>query len=58
MHWKAGQAMKLPPDWLKELHLLTWRFAHLGFGPDLCGMTVTELAALYCYLSRLAAGAR
>jgi hypothetical protein len=50
--------MKLPPDWLKELELLAWRFAHLGFGPDLAGMTLTELAALYWLLSRLGMGAR
>lgn len=50
--------MKLPRDWLKELELLVWRFAHLGIGPDLAGMTVTELAALYAHLSRLAAVAR
>lgn len=50
--------MKLPPDWLKELELLAWRFAHLGIGPDLAGMTAAELAAVYAYLVRLAAGGR
>jgi hypothetical protein len=47
--------MKLTRDRLKELELLAWRFAHLGIGPDLAGMTFCELAALYAYLSRLAA---
>lgn len=47
--------MKLPTDWLKELEILVWRFAHLGIGPDLAGMSLTELAALYAYLARLAA---
>ena len=58
MRWNGGQAMKLPPDWLKELELLAWRFAHLGIGPDLAGMTAAELAAVYAYLVRLAAVAR
>lgn len=48
--------MKLPADWLKELELLAWRFAHLGIGPDLAGMTLAELAGLYAYLSALAHG--
>lgn len=56
--WKGGAAMKLPSDWIKELELLAWRFTHLGFGPDMAGMTVVELAGLYCYLSKLAAGGR
>ena len=47
--------MKRAPDWLKELELLAWRFAHLGIGPDLAGMTLCELAGLHAYLSRLAA---
>ena len=46
--------MKMPSDWLKELELLAWRFTHLGFSPDLSGMTAIELAGLYCYLLRLA----
>ena len=45
--------MKQPSDWLKELELLAWRFSHLGFGPDLAGMTMTELVGLHAYLSRL-----
>jgi hypothetical protein len=49
--------VKLPRDWLKELELLVWRFAHLGIGPDLAGMTTSELAALYAYLARLAKAA-
>jgi hypothetical protein len=47
-------AMKRNTDWLKELEVLAWRFAHLGFGPDLAGMTIVELAGLHAYLSRLA----
>lgn len=47
--------MKRPSDWLKELDILAWRFAHLGISADLAGMTVCELAGLYSYLSRLAA---
>ncbi len=50
--------MKLPRDWLNELELLTWRFAHLGIGPDLAGMTCSELVGLYFYLARLAASGR
>ena len=50
--------MKLPRDWLKELELLAWRFAHLGFGPDLAAMSVCELAGLYAFLTGLAAGGR
>lgn len=46
--------MKLPSDWRKDLELLAWRFAHLGFGPDMAGMTTLELAGLYVYLRRLA----
>lgn len=56
MHWKAGHAMNLPNDWMKELEMLTWRFAHLGIGPDLTSMTMIELTGLYCYLARLAGG--
>lgn len=41
-------------DWLKELEMLAWRFSWLGFGPDLAGMTMMELAALHTYLTRLA----
>lgn len=54
MFWKAGHSMKLPSDWRKDLELLAWRFAYLGFGPDLAGMTTLELAGLYVYLKRLA----
>lgn len=50
--------MTRPSDWLKELELLAWRFSYLGFGPDLAGMTMIELAGLYAYLSRLTASAR
>lgn len=50
--------MKLPSDWIKELELLAWRFSYLGFGPDLAGMTSTELTGLYRYLSHLAEAAR
>jgi hypothetical protein len=57
MRWRTGAAVKLPRDWLKELELLVWRFAHLGIGPDLAGMTTSELAALYAYLARLAKAA-
>lgn len=49
--------MRRPDDWLKALELLAWRFAGLGFGPDLACMTTTALAALYARLTRLAAGA-
>ncbi|MDR6537289.1 hypothetical protein [Variovorax soli] len=45
--------MKLPRDWLKELELLTWRFAGMGITPDLASMTMVELAGLYLYLRRL-----
>ena len=45
--------MKQPRDWLKELEPLAWRYAELGFGPDLAGMTPIELVALYGYLKRL-----
>lgn len=50
--------MNLPSDWIKGLELLAWRFSYLGFGPDMAGMTASELTGLYCYLSRLAATAR
>lgn len=46
--------MKLPSDWRTDLELLAWRFAHLGFGPDLAGMPILEIAGLYVYLRRLA----
>ena len=45
--------MKQPRDWLKELEPLAWRYAELGFGHDLTGTTLIELAALYDYLKRL-----
>jgi hypothetical protein len=47
--------MKLAREWLQELELLPWRFAHLGFGPDLAGMSACELVGLYTYLARLIA---
>ena len=50
--------MKLPNDWMKELEMLTWRFSHLGIGPDLAGMTMIELTGLYSYLARLASDGR
>ena len=50
--------MKPPSHWLEELEQLAWRFSYLGFGPDLAGMTLVELAGLYSYLSRLVATAR
>jgi hypothetical protein len=50
--------MQLPNDWLKDLELLVWRFSHLGFSPDLMGMTAIELAGLYSYLVRLADAGR
>lgn len=50
--------MKLPKDWMKELEMLAWRFSHLGFGPDLAGMTMIELTGLYCYLAKLASCGR
>ena len=50
--------MKQPLDWLKELELLAWRFAHLGIGPDLSGMTLHELLGLHVYLTRLALAGR
>ena len=50
--------MKLPLDWLKELEVLAWRFAHLGIGPDLAGMTLQELVGLHAYLARLALAGR
>jgi hypothetical protein len=50
--------MKLPPNWLVQLELLPWRFSFLGIGPDLAGMSVCELAGLFAYLARHAAGGR
>jgi hypothetical protein len=50
--------MPCPHDWLKELKLLAWRFSGLGFGPDLGGMAIIELAGLHAYLVRLATDAR
>ncbi len=50
--------MRLPNDWLNDLELLAWRFSHLGFSPDLAGMTAIELEGLYRYLARLADVAR
>lgn len=47
-----------PPDWLKELEVLVWRFAHLGIGPDITGMALVELAGLHAYLARLAGAAQ
>jgi len=32
-------------------------FSHLGVSADMAGMTVIELWALYCFLSRLDGGA-
>ena len=46
--------MKLVSDWLKDLRLWTWHFAHIGFGVDLFSMAAVELVALYGFISRLA----
>jgi hypothetical protein len=46
--------MKVPSNWIDELEMLAWRFAHLGIGPEVGGLLALELAGLYAYLMRLA----
>jgi hypothetical protein len=45
------------PTWLERLEWLAVRFSHLGVTADMAGMTMIELWALYCFLSRLDGGA-
>lgn len=40
-------------DWLERLHGLAYRFERLGVTPDLAGMSLCELWALYAFLRRL-----
>ena len=41
-------------DWLQHLQTLVARFSHLGIDADIDALSLCELWALYCYLSRLA----
>ncbi|MDD2722186.1 MAG: hypothetical protein PHH47_12860 [Gallionella sp.] len=41
-------------DWLDDLQTLAARFTGLGINPDLAGLSVIELWALYRFLTRLA----
>lgn len=45
-------------DWLLRLQVLAARFQGLGLGPDLAGMTMIELRAVWQFLEALAAGGR
>lgn len=40
-------------DWLRELEMLSLKFAHLGVNADLATMTLAELWGLYCWLRGL-----
>ncbi len=40
-------------SWLEHLQMLLVRFSHLGIGNDMAGMSLTEVWALYQFLSRL-----
>ena len=39
--------------WLQRLHTLVARFSHLNLDADMASLSLLELWALYCYLSRL-----
>lgn len=41
-------------DWLERMQTLVARFSHLGISADMAALSLTELWALYCHLSRLA----
>lgn len=43
-------------SWLERLEMLLMRFSHLGIGTDVASLSLIELWALYCYLSRLGNG--
>ena len=43
-------------SWLERLEMLLMRFSHLGIGADVASLSLIELWALYCYLSRLGNG--
>ncbi len=43
-------------SWLERLEMLLVRFSHLGIGADVASLSLIELWALYCYLSRLGNG--
>ena len=40
--------------WLERLEMLLARFSYLGIGADIASLSLFELWALYCNLSRLA----
>ena len=40
-------------SWLEHLQMLLVRFSHLGIGDDVAKMTLTDVWALYRFLSRL-----
>lgn len=45
-----------PAAWLDRLNALAVRFSHLGVSADLAALSLTELWALYLFLSRLEGG--
>ena len=40
---------------LTRAQALAARLPHLGVGPDLCGLSLSELWGAHCFLARLAA---
>ncbi len=43
-----------PPDWLERLQWLAARFPQAGMSPDLAGLSLADLWAVYRFLCRLA----
>lgn len=43
-------------SWLEQLEMLLVRFSYLGIAADVASLSLIELWALYCYLSRLGDG--
>ena len=45
-----------PPDWLERLQMLAARLPQCGVGPDLAGLALSDLWAVYRFLTRIAQG--
>ena len=40
-------------DWLERLQMLIARYSTIGLNADIASLSLIELYAVYCYLSRL-----
>lgn len=48
--------MSATGHWIERLQELAVRYAYLGLGADLAGLSLTELWGAYCLLTRIDGG--